>query len=572
MKALKEKRISLRSLLRRSLVILSLLALVFASCGDSSSSSDNGVQGSGYDGPPIVKVVLPDTLGETQYLARPINLRGVSATVYYGDGTTSVDTNIANFVAEPPIIYGEYITGNPNETAFVPMANCRVTYIGVDGKEYPFYLGFDQVVGIIRNPTENDNWVDPLNPPTASSSAEPPILGWATGSSNQGVMLTGVGSSNRQKKAFADAEEFSWSGLALEAEYYDDTRWTLSFNDVDWKVLPDYDKRDPATDISPGYLYVTVGKNRGSATYKNMTAGFMGFNTDGSHIATSRYADGITVYMPLDVVYTVSGINFATEPELAPFFYWEENSPQKWGERLLNAVLEVNYLGTSEVKRYSIAELIQKRPVWFNENPEGTDTALAIAPLAYPYVKGNLKTAYPKVTEKIGGTEVVITPGGTPGIMVYYRGHKTFLDIDVYTALVRIDAVSVDGDALAFSWDKQDNDYYGSSGTEKALMDRIAVTATYRAYNDTNKQETIPLAWSAMAPIYLPGTYYTDFSTVAYDPANEGKSKKLTINHAIWEELIAIPLTGISTGLFGGPSPNHDGKSTSVNVTWSGIK
>ena len=34
MKALKEKRISLRSLWRRSLVILSLLALVFVACGD----------------------------------------------------------------------------------------------------------------------------------------------------------------------------------------------------------------------------------------------------------------------------------------------------------------------------------------------------------------------------------------------------------------------------------------------------------------------------------------------------------------------------------------------------------
>jgi len=57
MKALKEKRVSLRSLFRRSLVILSLLALVFASCGDSGSSNGNG-NGPGTE-PPVEPPVEP---------------------------------------------------------------------------------------------------------------------------------------------------------------------------------------------------------------------------------------------------------------------------------------------------------------------------------------------------------------------------------------------------------------------------------------------------------------------------------------------------------------------------------
>ena len=61
MKALKEKRVSLRSLIRRGLVILSLFALVFASCSDSDNGGGTDPTGGGTiptSGPTIRSVTI----------------------------------------------------------------------------------------------------------------------------------------------------------------------------------------------------------------------------------------------------------------------------------------------------------------------------------------------------------------------------------------------------------------------------------------------------------------------------------------------------------------------------------
>ena len=545
MKALKEKRISLRSLLRRSLVILSLLALVFASCGDSSSSSSGGEGGgSNYDGPPIVKVTLPDEITETQYLATPVNMNGLSATVYFADGTSVVDNNLTRFRCDPAIVFGQYVPGLDDPTAFKGMDNCRVTYFAVNGERYDKYLTLKDVVGIYRSPTQDDSVPDPLDPWASPTLADAWKLDPNYGSKAQGVQLTGITSSTRQRKVFVDTETFDFSGLALEANYYNGATKVINFNNVDWKILPDYDRRDPVTNVSPGYLYITVGKNNDSQNHANpLKNGFQGWTPEGSPISTlaSMYADGITVIMPLDVVYTVDGIDFVEPPELPDYFFWMENSKEAWLDRLLLSILEIKYKGTSEVKRYSIAELVEKRPVWFNENINQTEAALGVLPLAYPFIKAKLKENYPKVTENNGAK--IITPGAIPGITVYYRGFKTFVNVDVYSQFVRLDVVSADGGDLAFDKSSQDNDNYGTMGTEKGLMSRILVTATYRAYNDTALEKEVPLTWADTA---APGplTYWTDFYTVSVTNAhaNNNKTKKLTFNYQYPESAVITAL------------------------------
>jgi hypothetical protein len=90
MKALKEKRVSLRSLLRRGLVILSLFALVFASCSDSDSGGDTPTEGTN---PPevITRTIRSITiLQQPQYESfqgLPPNLEGLIAEVLWSDST-----------------------------------------------------------------------------------------------------------------------------------------------------------------------------------------------------------------------------------------------------------------------------------------------------------------------------------------------------------------------------------------------------------------------------------------------------------------------------------------------------
>jgi hypothetical protein len=111
MKALKEKRASLRSLFRRSLVVLSILALALAACGDSGSS-DNG-NGGGVNGPEVpprtarsIILVNPEAMaGNIHFQGLPPTLTGAFIEVEWSDGTRESFTTLgADFYTIPPAI------------------------------------------------------------------------------------------------------------------------------------------------------------------------------------------------------------------------------------------------------------------------------------------------------------------------------------------------------------------------------------------------------------------------------------------------------------------------------------
>jgi len=136
MKALKEKRVSLRSLFRRSLVILSLLALAFASCSDSGgsdvTSSTPPGQGPGTTIP--AKYVQSMTVLEHPYLpsyegAYP-DLTGLKVLVFWSDNTTDIveekDPKLSPFAVYPSVAY--VTTPGTDETEFSTFNQYGIQY------------------------------------------------------------------------------------------------------------------------------------------------------------------------------------------------------------------------------------------------------------------------------------------------------------------------------------------------------------------------------------------------------------------------------------------------------------
>jgi len=120
MKALREKRVSLRSLFRRSLVILSLLALAFAVsiAGCSSDSGDSGDTGNtgntGDTGGTGGTVAAPPTVVGLQVIKHPYmpsfegaepDLSGITVAVTWSDNTTVLESDTSKFMVSPPIAF-----------------------------------------------------------------------------------------------------------------------------------------------------------------------------------------------------------------------------------------------------------------------------------------------------------------------------------------------------------------------------------------------------------------------------------------------------------------------------------
>ena len=125
MKAVQEKRISLRSIWRRSLVVLSVVALAFsfAACGDDSGSGSGGGGGDSVDTREVIAITVitqPSILTSSTTFAHeglPVDLTGIRAVVRYADNTTRTVTDPSEFYVNPPVFirHGSAGTGEPRE-------------------------------------------------------------------------------------------------------------------------------------------------------------------------------------------------------------------------------------------------------------------------------------------------------------------------------------------------------------------------------------------------------------------------------------------------------------------------
>jgi len=559
MKALKEKRISLRSLWRRGLVILSLFALVFASCntsGDDSSSSGPVDGGNVTDGRTIERVVWDKLPTENQYYAMPVNLKGLEATVYYhvpGGGevkgeTIKYDEDPSQFTVYPRIVLGSYNQAG----TFIPYSNgYRITLKkGGDFRVWTpattRYITRDDTRDW-TNPVPNNNsgndWL--LDPnqwrPTGTDPTGVP------GYYDNGLQLTGP--PGKVLTACVDDDKFDFSGLTLNASYNDNTWQKLDFDYVTWRVIPNYPAGKDKDGVYPGFIYITVGDYPSAYDYPSYL-GNDALNT----LPPDTY--GITIRVPLAKAYTVTDIEVVMAGDttkVTDYAFWEENTAGAWVKRLIDAKasLKVNYTGSQPSKTLAVDTINNKKRIWWNENPTenqgfaGRMLDFDVIPVAYPFTKK-------------GNPDPLIT--------VYYRGAKTTIPVDVYTSLNGYEFDEIDIWDYHNPSEVRDNDIkYIEGMTEAQFVAKINPTAEYTAYN-SGKKKTYKLtnwvskaSWDAelaagrdpAATLAKGLTYFTNYADVTAKIKKDGVKKAVQITHAINSAAVRTQLEGLADARYG---------------------
>jgi hypothetical protein len=575
MKALKEKRISLRSLWRRGLVILSLFALVFASCGDSDSSEPD-VQPSGLRALEI-KIDGPTA---TQYLGQLVDLTGAKVTVKYINGETATFTypeDKAKFDYYPKVVTGTYNNNTTSGTGggFTGMKGVKVLFDdgkGNQGSEVKT-LKPGQVIGIKRDNSLTDN-PDPL---TGAQTGE-------TGVFTGGLHLTG----DYTKPVYADTTDFTFEGLVLYGEYTNGKRMNIDFANVSWEIVPDYrrgtnaDKLPMKDGVYGGWLQITVGEDVQAALAT------VGNSTTGANKGDDEWDRGITVRLPLEKVYTVSeaddALSWAVEPKALrdPYFFFEANTPKYWNDKLKDGVLNVKYTGDAAPKTVPISEA--QKLIWWNLNPVRSATYnkddAGIVPLDYTY------------NAKDDGTKTANT---NPNVLVYYRGATLKVPVNVYTVFKRLQVEFTSGEKISLDDTTQeyDNDIKLPVGsTEADFVGKIkSIKAMYTSYNNKEAGEagydlSLLPGGNTPDPADYPdrvsgdrytGPYYTtNFDDRRADAELKGASAKkdftdtITLFYQVDSEMVesfSVPALAPDT-IFGGSYSSAE-KTFKAKVTWT---
>ena len=566
MKALKEKRISLRSLWRRGLVILSLFALVFASCGESSSSESGESSG----GRRVTDIVFPEELTAFQYFGQEIDLTGLKVQVFYSDSATPTEVTYesakANFSKYPRIATGTY---DNTTNKFTGMEDVRVFYKAADGSILSRDMKFKYpVVGIKRDNAEVE-----IDDPVTEDGAIGGIDVFSGG-----LMVTGF---LKNDEAWVDDKDFDFGGLTFWADYLDGVQRPLKVENLTWQVLPDYNRtgkglprNDDADKTYRGYVYITAGAD----VYKREdgTTPWTGGDTNKG---STKWNGGITVRRMIPFVHTVLsrdlgvGIEWVQTPKLKDYFFWQENTSSAWTDRLIaaDAAIKVHYRGTPKTKTFTIKELAEQELIYWNPNM-ASDNELdnGVRPLDYLYVAKKTPATAP----------AGLIAHANPQIIVNYRGGRVALPVDVYTTFRSISIVNKSGQDLSLDDTDEDwdNDVDLPIGTdEEKFADMITVTATYRAYNsgeDTTLE--LKLAPATIKKGHLGEYYTTDFATERaraeglYDPTNL-KAKpikgKVTIHYQVKSAEVETDLTLANNTIFGEPKDTKEINKGS-KVTW----
>jgi hypothetical protein len=511
MKALKEKRINLQSLWRRSLVILSVLALAFAACGDSSSSNKDVVV--------PVRIVYSGNGTAINYQGYAPDLAGFTFAVEYSDGSTRTFTDTRQFVVTPRFITGTYSA--TDNLVFVPDVNFTVSY-GQAQTIVP--LPAANIRALVRTPLAGTPEFDSAYNPT-----------------NQNFLLaSGLqihGAPQMQRTYYVD-DRPNFNRLRAEALYWVDRERNITevkeFNLVDKArigavqgiIHPLYNA-SPRTATGTGILYITFARHPrfdpNEGVYAQSGGNTIGVDrdvtgtagTDFDYILSVLRADaGVTVALPLDEVWHVHEFAFENTPAVDAIFYWQANwqtdrwrmATNPWLSRIAGATFRVTYSnGRSYVR--SLDFLLNAPEVWWNRNDAGsvavpqpapvqlsTSRAFWIVPPPFPQGNNGVRT--------VGGTDVAEFPNGTgPQVLsLYYRGYTIPLPVKIWNRLDRIEAVPIEPGAIninmAVGGQDNDNITLGGAANDRQFAGLFNVRAHFSELQDPDSVIDIPLTYN----------------------------------------------------------------------------
>jgi len=371
MKALKEKRISLRSLWRRGLVILSLFALVFASCNNTDEP-----EGSTSSGPKKIpaQIRILSQPANPSYEGLAIDLSGLKAEVQYEGSTDWYPVTDLNRIKVTPNIgvcldtriyprwdngarvipVEKYDTGTTiYTTEFGSFPDYKFLYVE-DGGQLEIPTNTIDIKGGIDAPKivplarVDGTWFDSA---VGINSKYYKVY------SAQGVQLTGS-TKMKTKSIFVDGRP-DFSDLTCEAHYMDgrEVPVPLQADTIKWQILPRYDSGDKEI-TGTGYLEVTIGYYL--PPNRTMPASF-----------------GVSDYAVYEEVFHVVSIDVTLPPEeeMPKFFYWEDDGVAAWVDRFAgtNTTIKVNYSSGADpsYREIKIQDAINENKVYWNDNPEG---------------------------------------------------------------------------------------------------------------------------------------------------------------------------------------------------------
>ena len=471
MKALKEKRIGLRSLWRRGLVILSLFALVLASCDDTS--------GGGGSSAPSGKVPLEINVikqpANVSYEGLKVDVTGIQIEARYADNPNKwvPVTDLSQYGVWPKYTqrFSGDLKGGEDKTTYT-------YYTMGDGAPVKTPITVN-VMNLIRSDSKTVD-TPAGNPFTPGAIPNTPTDGaekWAQGANV--YVLPGYKNKYR-------VDEFpDFDNIKVQGQYSDNKFFDIPLEkDMRWEIRPIYKDGNVTC---PGALVISIG-GVGNELWKQGTA------DDGygppKETASNK---GVEVFVYLEEVYKVNGIALKTPPAVEGIFYWEDDSSAEWLKRVQDAELEVTY-SNGQTLPLSVKDAIRQNTVWEYFNPTGTE---------YPFtVYGIDRTALADTT----GTRTFWPAHKDPQITFNYRQWSTTHKVVIYTKFTSVEATPKAGAGTAIDVDMSPsvNDKRGNSA--KWFADQIDVYAWFTAQSDANKTNKVKLTYQAV-------TFNTDNST-----------------------------------------------------------
>jgi len=418
MKALKEKRIGLRSLWRRGLVILSLFALVFASC-DNSGGTVTG-------GPVPLQIRVKTAPTVDSYEGLEVNLTGIKVEARY-------DKDPNNWVEVPDADLKSYVVTPKYAFASGDSGSKKTFYLYAPGAGQGAYTKFETKVHHLVRYKGGMGYGD-------STNVTPDSNYW-----RNGVQLTVKPTADYQKTYRVDdfPNLADLSKFTVQGNYMDNTIQDIPLHmDMRWEIVPYYDNA-PSTGKGALAFYI------GGWGYDALWFDYAGASYAPTYAHDSAYNDWVVAAVPLDEVYHVTGIEITNKDELkewfegeGAFFFWDDDRAAAWLEKdgtgkAEKAKIKVTY-SDGLTRDLTMEQATQQNTVWYNWNPDGDYRPVAVQ---------GIKDTVTKVlrTEKAG----VEWPNyKNPKISVYYRGWRDYVDVPIFYKFNNIEVVPKAGSAF----------------------------------------------------------------------------------------------------------------------------